>query len=87
MSKKVQIREGVCRDCRYFIQHYIRWHKFDKFMPYDGGHCIRSDRPKNKIPGNVACESFERRFQREEENILCTVSCYGKGHKRKEARS
>jgi len=48
----------LCKDCKYFVQHYIKFGR--KFTETNYGHCIYP-RMKNRKMMQVICEHFTQR--------------------------
>ena len=50
------MEQSVCRQCRYFIQHY-GLSKEGRLVEIHCGHCIKG-RPKTKKPDRKGCDDF-----------------------------
>ncbi len=53
--------EKICKNCRYYMRHYIYAHTF--FMGLSEGHCLKhknfGKRSNNKFEINDTCENWE----------------------------
>ena len=46
-----------CKDCKFFIQHYIRI--YGRYSKLDKGHCVAGKSCKDRAADNKKCEYFE----------------------------
>ena len=53
------MEKSRCKDCQYFIQHYVKWHD-DNYVRAGCGHCTHP-RLKHRKPSQSACESFKEK--------------------------
>ena len=58
MIGEKDMKEYTCKDCEYFMRHYIKRAK--RYTPLIYGHCMEP-RIKNRHINHPACEKFSPR--------------------------
>ena len=56
----------LCKNCKYFVQHYVLMEREQYFMRIDNGHCTRG-RKRDRQGYMRGCEYFEILTKREGE--------------------
>lgn len=51
---------NVCYNCEHFVQHYIYYEDYERFLICNAGHCVKP-RIKPRKPDHKACEHFEKK--------------------------
>ena len=72
-----------CRNCRYYVQHYILYDSTRKqvFVECNSGHCVQV-RIRNTKP-DLMCEAFEMKKERPKDPFLKQIEKNRKKHGRK----
>jgi hypothetical protein len=51
-----------CHNCKHFVQHYVQSPELsERYTPCHVGHCVATNRIKQRTPWDRACEHHECR--------------------------